>query len=99
MTTHSVDLQIRRTNRLAAAALVVSAVALVACGLIRRDSQAKAVSAEDIQQRVYDRLLGEVAAELRPVYRDFEIEINPTPTSFGELIKPLAGIRGAAPSP
>ncbi len=99
MTVESLERKVRRANRLAAAALVVSVIALVACGLIRRDSQAKPVSAEDIEQRVYDRLLGEVSAELKPVYRDFEIEINPTPTSFSELIKPLTEIRSAEPPP
>lgn len=95
----SPDRRLRRANRLAAAALVVSVVSLAGSALILRDAQSHAASPEEVEQRVYDRLLGEVAAELEPVYRDFEIEINPTPTSFRELIKPLTGIRSAGPPP
>jgi hypothetical protein len=95
----SPDRRLRRANRLAAAALVVSVVSLAGSVVIFRDSQVNAVSTEEVSQRVYDRLLGEVAAELEPVYRDFELESPLHPKSFRELLNPMIGVWDAESSP
>lgn len=45
-----------------------------------------------IEQRVYRRIVGEVAHELTPVYQDFDIDAPGEPETLTELLKPLLSV-------
>ena len=49
-------------------------------------------TAADVGDRVYQRIVAEVRAEVLPVYEDFGIEMPPDAASVRELLRPLLSV-------
>ena len=47
---------------------------------------------EELAQRVYQRILGEVWREVKPVYEEYDLDTRTRPDSFGALLTPLLSL-------
>lgn len=72
--------------------LIIATVSLV---LSWRDQDRSIDEGElaQVEKKIYQRILNEVWQEIKPVYEDFHIKVQPTPTSFREMMNPLISVK------
>ncbi len=73
-------------------ALVVAFVALGLAMFAAFHQPETPVGEAVIEQRVYERIVREVHAELKPAYADFGVEIKGRPESLQDVLRPLIGV-------
>ena len=76
-------------------ALVISTTTLV---LELRERNNREEDAKVNQEIVYRRILGEVWQEFKPVYKDFQINMQSEPRSFHDVLEPMIGIQQQKPA-
>lgn len=65
---------------------VIACVVAIAAFVHRPDCAA------GTEQRVYERIVAEVAHELAPDYRDFDVSIPQSPETIHDVIRPMLSV-------